>query len=124
MKPKILLVDDEPAVCEVDGYYLSRRGYDVITANSAQEALDKFVKDRPQLVLLDILMPDVDGLECLRRIRKINKQVPVIMVTCVDEIDTAKKAIELGAVDYLTKPLGYKALETAISMYLFIKDAN
>ena len=124
MKPKILLVDDEPAVCEVDGYYLSRRGYDVICANSAQEALDKFVKDRPQLILLDILMPGVDGLECLRRIRKIDKQVPVIMVTCVDEIETAKKAIELGAVDYLTKPLGYKALETAISMYLFIKDAN
>ncbi|MEW6008763.1 MAG: response regulator [Candidatus Omnitrophota bacterium] len=124
MKPKILLVDDEPGVCEVDSYYLAKRGYNIITANTAKEAISKVVKDRPQLVLLDILMPEMDGLRCLEEIKKINKDLPVIMVTCVDEIETAKKALEIGAVDYITKPLGYKALETAISLYLFLKTTK
>lgn len=124
MRPKILLVDDETEVCEVDGYYLSKRGYDIICAKSGQEAIDIFTKERPQLVLLDILMPGMDGLECLRRLKQIDKKIPIIMVTCVDEIETAKKAIDLGAVDYITKPLGYQALETAISMYLFIKGVK
>ncbi len=124
MKPKILLVDDEKEVCEVDSYYLAKRGYNIITANSAKEAISKVVKEHPQLVLLDILMPEIDGLKCLEEIKKIDKNLPVIMVTCVDEIDTAKKALELGAVDYITKPLGYHALETAISLYLFLKTAK
>lgn len=124
MKPKILLVDDEQAVCEVDSYYLTKRGYKVITANSAKEALAKVVKERPQLVLLDILMPGMDGLECLSRIKNIDKNIPVIMVTCVNEVETAKKALELGAADYITKPLGYQALETAISLYLFLKGSK
>lgn len=124
MKPKILLVDDEKGVCEVDSYYLSKRGYNIITANSAKEAISKVVKERPQLVLLDILMPEMDGLKCLEEIKKIDKDLPVIMVTCVDEIDTAKKALGLGAVDYITKPLGYHALETAISLYLFLKNTK
>jgi DNA-binding response OmpR family regulator len=124
MNPKILLVDDEPEVCEVDSYYLTKKGYEVITANSAEQAISLLSKEHPKLILLDILMPEVDGIECLRRIKKIDKNVPVIMVTCVDEIETAKKAMELGAVDYITKPLGYRALETAISTYLFFKSEN
>jgi DNA-binding response OmpR family regulator len=124
MNPKILLVDDEPAVCEVDSYYLSKRGYTVITATNAQEAIAKVTTEHPQLVLLDILMPDMDGLECLSKIKAIDKDIPVIMVTCVNEIETAKRALELGASDYLTKPLGYQALETAISLYLFLKGSK
>ena len=124
MRPKILMVDDEPDTCEVVSHFLGRRGYDVITANSAEEALSKLSTEKPELILLDILMPGMDGIECLRRIREINKEVPVIMVTCIIDINTAKQAIALGATDYLTKPLGYNALETAISTYLFLKSPS
>lgn len=124
MGPKILMVDDELDACEVISYFLGRRGYDVITTNSAEEALSKLSTEKPELILLDILMPGMDGIECLRKIREINKEVPVIMVTCITNIDTAKQAMELGATDYLTKPLGYNALETAISTYLFFKSPS
>jgi two-component system NtrC family response regulator len=118
------MVDDEPDTCEVISHFLGRRGYAVITANSAEEALSKLSTEKPELILLDILMPGMDGIECLRKIREINKEVPIIMVTCIIDIDTANQAIELGATDYLTKPLGYNALETAISTYLFLKSPS
>lgn len=124
MNHKILLVDDEPDVREVIRYYFDRRGYDVVTASNGEEALSKLVVEKPALVLLDIRMPEMDGIECLRRIKKLDREVTVIMVTCVDEIDTAKKAIKLGATDYITKPLGFSALEIAISTYLFLKSVK
>lgn len=124
MNPKILVVDDESDQCEVISYYLANRGYEVITANSTREALAKLLMERPALILLDIRMPEMDGIECLRRIRKLDEEIPVIMVTCVTDLDTAQKALELGAVDYITKPLGYSALETAISTYLLVKSLN
>lgn len=124
MYPKILVVDDEPDVCEVISNFLGKRGYDVITANDGQEALSKLSTEKPALILLDIRMPEMDGIECLRRIKELDKEVPVIMVTCVTNIDIARKSMELGATDYLTKPLGYSALETAISMHLFLKSTK
>ncbi|MFH1201705.1 MAG: response regulator [Candidatus Omnitrophota bacterium] len=124
MNPKILVVDDEEDQREVISYYLANRGYDVVTASNSREALAKLLMDKPQLILLDIRMPQMDGMECLRRIKKLEEDVPVIMVTCITDIDTAKKALGLGAVDYITKPLGYSALETAISTYLFLKSVK
>ncbi|MBU2540762.1 MAG: response regulator [Candidatus Omnitrophica bacterium] len=124
MNHKILVVDDESDVREVISQYFDRRGYDVDTASNGQEALSRILVERPELILLDIRMPEMDGIECLRRIKKLDKEMTVIMVTCVDEIDTAKKALRLGATDYITKPLGFSALETAISTYLFLKSVN
>lgn len=124
MSPKILIVDDEPDVCEVICHYLGKRGYDVIAATSAQEAVSKLLSEKPTLILLDIRMSEIDGIECLRMIKNIDKEVPVIMVTVVADLDVAKHALELGAVDYITKPLGFNALETAISMYLFLKSVK
>lgn len=124
MSPKILIVDDEPDVCEVICHYLGKRGYSVITATSAQEAVSKLLSEKPTLILLDIRMSGIDGIECLRTIKNIDKDVPVIMVTVVTDLDIAKHALELGAVDYITKPLGFNALETAISMHLFLKSVK
>ena len=124
MNRKILVVDDEPDVCEVISQYFDRRGYDVGIASNGEEALSKVLTERPKLILLDIRMPGMDGIECLRRIKKLDKEVIVIMVTCVDEIEAAKKALRLGATDYITKPLGFNALETAISTYLFLKSVK
>lgn len=124
MSAKILVVDDESDLCEVISYYLNKRGYSVVTANNTQEGLAKLLLEKPSLILLDIRMPGMDGIECLRRIRKLDEEVLVIMVTCVTDLDTAKKALELGAIDYITKPLGFSALETAISTYLLVKSLN
>jgi FixJ family two-component response regulator len=69
-------------------------------------------------------MPGMGGIECLRRIKKLDKEALVIMVTCVTDIDIAKKALKLGAIDYFTKPLGFSALENAISVHLFLKSVK
>ena len=124
MKPKILIVDDESAVCKDISQYLGDKGYNAITATSGQEALSKLLLEEPELILLDIRMPDMDGIECLRQIKKLDKEALVIMVTCITDIVTATKAIELGAIDYLTKPLGFEALEIAITTHLFLKTAH
>ncbi len=118
---KILIVDDEPEVCEAISRYFTRRGYNVVIATSAKEALSKVSAEKPALIILDILMPLIDGLECLRKIKEIDKEATVIIVTCVASVDTARKALELGAVDYVTKPLDYDELETLISVQFSIK---
>lgn len=124
MKPKILIVDDESAVCRDISQYLVSKGYDTITATCGQEALSKLLLEEPKIILLDIRMPDMDGIECLHQIKKLDKDALVIMVTCVTDIDTATKAIEVGAIDYLTKPLGFEALETTIATHLFLKTSH
>lgn len=121
MSAKILIVDDEVDLCKSISHFLEKKAYTAITANNGQEALDKLAKEKPNLILLDIRMPDMDGVECLRRIREQDKTVIVIMVTCVTDIDTAKKALELGAIDYITKPISLDTLQTAITTYLFLK---
>lgn len=122
MEPKILVIDDEPDLCEVVSNYLGKRGYEVITATSAQEGLSRLMIEKPSLIILDIRMPGMDGIECLRRIKKLQKDVLVIMVTCVTDLGIARQALDLGAIDYITKPLGFSALETAISTYLLLNS--
>lgn len=120
MNTKILVVDDERDVCEVIAHYLGKRGHKVITANNAREAIFKLLSEKPTLILLDIRMPEIDGIECLRIIKILDKEVPVIMVSAVTDLDKAREAMELGAMDYLAKPLGFEALEMAINTYLFL----
>lgn len=124
MGAKILIVDDETDVCQTISRFLEQKDFVPITANSGNEALSKLAEEKPSLILLDIRMPNMDGVECLRQIRERDKKVIVIMVTCVTDIDIAKKALGLGAIDYITKPIGFEALQTAISTYLFLKDAE
>ncbi len=120
--PKIMIVDDEDNMREDISRLLQMKGYETVTANSAGEALSKFLVENPDLILLDIRMPEVDGLECLRQIKELKKDALVIMVTCVTDIDTAKKALRLGAVDFLVKPVDLNALETAILTHIFLKS--
>ncbi len=122
MSPKIMVVDDEPEFCKVMSDYLCKRGYRVVVAYNTPEALSKIVDEKPAMVLLDIRLPRIDGIECLRRIRKLDKKALVIMVTVVDDLERAKHAMKLGATDYITKPLGFNALAKAISTYLLFKN--
>lgn len=116
---KIMIVDDETAVCESVSNYFTKRNFEVITANSSEEALLKLQSYKPDLILLDIYLPMMNGIECLKRIKHLYADMKVIMVTCVDAEDIAKSAIELGAIDYITKPMTLETLELAITTHLF-----
>lgn len=112
--PRVLVVDDEPDAVELLQEFLTSKGYEVITAEDGEEALDKVKEERPHLILLDVRLPRLNGLEVLKRVREIDREVGVIMVTAVDEEETGRLALDLGAFDYITKPLDLKYLERSL----------
>ncbi len=103
---KVLVVDDDCGILETLSDLLTLRGFENETSMSGREALEKLSVSDFDLVLLDLKMPDVDGLEVLREIKKIDKYISVVMMTGYGTIETAVKAMKLGADDYLLKPLG------------------
>lgn len=114
MTGRVLVVDDDCDVVEILREFLSAKGYEVLTANDGAEALRKVKEERPHLILLDIQMPRMDGLEVLRQLRQIDQEVGVIMITGVNEQEIARKAMELGAFDYIMKPLDLPYLEQSL----------
>jgi DNA-binding response OmpR family regulator len=100
---KVLVVDDEDHILELARLYLSREGYQVETVADGADALGRIAQSRPDLVVLDIMLPNVDGLSICRELRK-QSQVPIIMLTARDEVTDKVVGLELGADDYLTKP--------------------
>lgn len=120
---KVLVVDDEPVVCNTLEKFLIKKGHKVSTVLTGKEALKKVKKEKPNVVLLDIRMPDIDGVELLKRIKKIDKKIGVIMITAVKEDDLANKCMnELGAFDYITKPLSLDYLDSVLLLKLFNFD--
>jgi len=115
---RILVVDDEQEVCDMLKKFLTKRGHTVYTALNGEEALSLVKEERPHIVLLDIRMPKMNGMECLEHIRKIDKEVGVIMITAITEEEIGKQALELGAFDYITKPLSLKYLEDCLMVKL------
>ncbi len=114
---KILIVDDEPSVQD-SLRMVFKKDYEAITAGSAEEALDKTLKEEPDLILLDILMPGTDGLEALKEIRKTHALVPVIMLTATKTVRSAVEAMKLGAYDYITKPFDVTELRLVVKKAL------
>ena len=114
MTPRILVVDDEAHVRDVLKDFLERKGYVVSTASDGAEALSAVQKEKPQLVLLDVRMPGMDGLEALRRIRAADGTVGVIMLTAVHDEAIAREAMRSDAYDYVTKPVSLRYLELAV----------
>ncbi len=106
MKPdfRILVVDDEEAMRDALQQLLKREGYTVDIAENGTEAIKKFKNENHDLVVSDIMMPEIDGIELLKRLRKISQDVAVILITGYASIDSAVKAIKIGAEDYFTKP--------------------
>ena len=100
---KVLVVDDEEHIVELARLYLSREGYTVDSEGDGSKALARFAQLKPDLVVLDIMLPGTDGLTICREIRK-QSQVPIIMLTARDEVTDKVVGLELGADDYLTKP--------------------
>ena len=106
---KILVVDDEKPILDIIKFNLTKEGYDVYTAEDGQEALDKVEEVLPDLIILDLMLPKVDGLEVAREVRK-KYEMPIIMVTAKDtELDKVL-GLEMGADDYVTKPFSNREL--------------
>jgi len=111
---RILIVDDEQSVREVLSEYFTEQGYSVENAGGGEEALALVQRSTPDLVLLDVRMPGIDGVETLRRIREIAPDVSVIMVTANEDVGLARETLKLGALDYVAKPFDFVYLERAI----------
>lgn len=117
----ILLVDDEAEIGALLGEFLRRRGYVVKIAQSGETALEMIRAEPPDLVLLDIYMPGLNGVEVLRRLRREGSNVGVIMVTASQEEPLLKTAMDLGAFDVLTKPVDLGQLELAVLVKLTLQ---
>ena len=118
---KILVVDDEASIVTMLAYNLKKEGYDVVTAEDGEVALEKFESENPDLLLLDIMMPKMDGYEVCRKIRE-KSNVPIIMLTArADEVDKVV-GLEMGADDYVTKPFGNRELIARVKANLRRSD--
>jgi len=115
---KVLVVDDEPEVRRLLQDFLSGQGYDVALAADGVEALAAVDDQKPDLVLLDVAMPVMNGVETLTRIVALDRPVRVIMVTGNSDLSLMAKLLALGAVDYIPKPFDLDYLEQAISIQL------
>ena len=113
----ILVVDDEPRMTRFIRMNLELEGYHVIEAHDGLEAIDKVRKELPNLVILDVMMPELNGFETLRMLREISN-VPVIMLTVRDEEEDKVRGLELGADDYVTKPFSIRELASRVKALL------
>ncbi len=113
---KILIIDDEINVCKMLDMFFRGGGYEVKFTDNPEESLKIYKKFCPDLVLLDIRMPEVDGIEVLKSIRKINNEAKVIIISGMQDITTAKEAVKHGAIDYFPKPIQLDSLDDWIQM--------
>jgi len=111
---KILVVDDEVHVLDSLEEFLKTLGYEVHTVTDGPAALNYVREMKPDIVLLDIIMPGMDGFDLLKEIKKIDPLISVIMVTAVADEELAKRALDLGAYDYITKPIDLHHLEEVV----------
>jgi DNA-binding response OmpR family regulator len=112
---RLLIVDDEIPVLEVLSEYFVAQGYVVDTASSGEVALSAVSRRRPDLILLDMRMPGIDGVETLRRLRALDASLPVIMVTANEDVTLARETLQIGAFDYVAKPFDFAYLERTVS---------
>jgi DNA-binding NtrC family response regulator len=110
-RPLLLVVDDEQGILDVVGRFARRAGFDVVACSGGQEAIAQMQVRRADLVMVDLRMPDVGGLDVLRAIRETDPHCQAVLMTGFASVDTAVEAIKLGATDYLSKPLDFARLE-------------
>ncbi|MEX2373406.1 MAG: response regulator, partial [Dehalococcoidia bacterium] len=121
MASKILVADDEPNIVKLLRMYLREEGYEVVAARDGREALQRFRGDKPDLVILDLMMPEIGGFEVCTEIRK-SSDIPVIMLTArSDDVDKIV-GLEMGADDYITKPFNPRELVARVKANLRRRD--
>jgi DNA-binding response OmpR family regulator len=114
----ILLVDDEPSIIQLARIYLEREGFRIESANDGETALDKVARQHPALVVLDVMLPKLDGFEVCRRLRASQNSIAILMLTARDEDIDKILGLELGADDYLTKPFNPRELVARVRAIL------
>jgi two-component system KDP operon response regulator KdpE len=114
---KILIADDEPRMIRFIRLNLEHDGYEVLEANNGQAALDQLRDELPDMVLLDVMMPDLDGFETLEMVREVST-VPVIMLTAKGDVEDRVRGLELGADDYISKPFSPAELSSRVKAVL------
>jgi len=119
-KEKILVIDDEEDILELVGFNLSREGFRVISASTGEKALDLVKSQIPDLIVLDLMLPGIDGMEFARRLKAVNdfKRIPIVMLTAKGEEADIVTGLELGADDYVTKPFSPRVLVARIRAVL------
>jgi len=115
MPRKILIIDDDTAMLELLDNSLSRKGYSVLTGRTGKEGLKISRDNQVDLILLDVNLPDIGGVQVLRKLKKTNPKAAVIMITAHGEVETAVESMRLGAFDYVTKPFGIDEIELLLS---------
>ena len=122
--PPILVVDDEPDMRTALSHALRRSGFNVESAASGTEALTKFRPDKYSLVITDVKLPGMSGMEILDRIKNQSQQIPVVMITAFGTIDNAVEAMQAGACDYILKPFSLETLEATVKKILGNSNGN
>jgi len=114
-REKILIIDDEKPTLKMFSLFLEVYGFSILTAESGEEGLDVFERERPEIVLTDIKMPGMDGIEVLREIKRRSPTTEVIVITGHGDMDLAIQALNLDAADFINKPIQRQSLEQALS---------
>ncbi|NVY96552.1 response regulator transcription factor [Lactobacillus sp. DCY120] len=123
MANKILIVDDEKTISDIIKYNLGKEGYDTVVAFDGEEALEKVEAEQPNLIILDLMLPKIDGLEVARQVRK-TKDIPIIMLTAKDSELDKVLGLEMGADDYVTKPFSNRELVARVKANLRRQSVN
>ncbi|MDU4696109.1 MAG: response regulator transcription factor [Paenibacillus sp.] len=123
MRSAILVIDDDEKITSMLRRGLAFEGYDVYTAQNGAEGLSMMMSADPDLIILDVMMPKVDGFEVCRRLREGGSTVPVLMLTAKDEVENRVKGLDLGADDYLVKPFALEELLARVRALLRRKDS-
>jgi DNA-binding response OmpR family regulator len=118
MGQRVLVVDDDPTVSDVVRRYLEREDFGVRLAGDGQQALDEYRRERPDLVVLDLMLPGIDGLEVCRRLRRQDPGLPIIMLTALGQESDRVIGLEIGADDYVTKPFSPRELVLRVQSVL------
>jgi two-component system response regulator AtoC len=118
----ILVIDDDPLIRKTFISHLSKEGYEVTVACDGSEGINSFKESNPDLTILDVRLPDIDGLNVLIELKKMNKKAYVIVMTAYDDMKTTVEAIKLGAFEYIVKPIDYLELSLAIKKVFQIKE--
>ncbi|HDT11581.1 MAG TPA: sigma-54-dependent Fis family transcriptional regulator, partial [bacterium] len=118
----ILIIDDDPLIRKTLSAHLAAKNYEIISAETGEEGLGKFQDSSPDLVILDIRLPDIDGLETLKSIKSQNENASIIIMTAYDDMKTTIEAIKSGAFEYLVKPLDYIELDITIEKAFQVKN--